>query len=313
MENFIFQPSDNDNIKKRIHSNLQRITMKTIIKSKFPVSKRYQVTSLSLAAAIAVTSQASGALISSQFESAAELTGYSQWTNLNALSTGGFEFTAASGRNGTGGLTRVTPNTSDTTAINTTVAFNLNLQPTTATLTLSQFFFFPVATAGPFGETSLQLGFSANDNTGFYGNPGHSFISGRLLKGNGADRTFQTQTRSGGTNTNATVGNLTIADNIWYKFSVSLTKSATANTFDHSMIVEDWGSTGATFVSTLATSTPGTFTNNELYIDTTAYAAFRSIGNSGITRFDSFEVIPEPSGFMLLGCSAIGLLVRRRR
>lgn len=285
--------------------------MKTIIKTKFPVSKRYQVTSLSLAAAIAVTSQASGAVISSQFESAAGLNDYSQRTNNGNLSTNGFQFTAASGRDGTGGLTRVTPATTDTTLINTAAAFNLNLQPTTATLILSQFFFLPVASSGQDGSI-LQLGFSANNNTGFYGDTGHSFITGRLSRNSNANLQFQTQTRSGGSNTTSTVGTLTIADNIWYKFSVSLAKSTTANVFSSSMIVENWGSTGAAFVSTLATST-GTFTNSELYTDTTAYAGIRSGSDSGITRFDSFEVVPEPSGFLLLGCSAIGLLVRRRR
>lgn len=288
--------------------------MKTIIKTKFPVSKRYQVTSLSLAAAIAVTSQASGAVISSQFESAAGLNDYSQRTNSGNLSTNGFQFTAASGRNGTGGLTRVTPATTDTTLINTAAAFNLNLQPTTATLILSQFFFLPTANSGQNGPI-LQLGLSANNNTGFYGDTGHSFITGRLARTGSANLEFQTQIKLGASTspTTSAAGTLTVADNIWYKFSVSLTKSATANTFSHSMNVENWGATGATFVSTLATSTAGTFTNADLYTDTAAYAGIRSGSDSGITRFDSFEVVPEPSGFMLLGCSAIGLLVRRRR
>jgi len=287
------------------------------MKTKFPVSKRYQVTSLSLAAAIAVTSQASGAVINSQFESSAELNDYTQRSNSQTISTGGFQFTAGSGRNGTGGLTRVgtspPPPTIDTTAINTAAVFNLNSQPTTATLIISQFFLLPSAGSGTVGNI-LQLGLTANDNTGFYGDTGHSFITGRLSRAGGANLEFQTQTRSGGTLETVTVGNLTIADSIWYKFSVSLTKTATANRFNHSMTVENWGSTGATLVSTLATSTSNTFfLNADLYTDTTAFAGFRSGANSGITRFDSFEVVPEPSGFLLLGCSAIGLLVRRRR
>ncbi len=285
--------------------------MKTIIKTKFPVSKRYQVTSLSLAAAIAVTSHASGAVISSQFESAAGLNDYSQRTNNGNLSTGGFQFTAASGRDGTGGLTRLVP-TSDTTAINTAAVFNLNLQPTTETLILSQFFFLPVASSGNAG-TIFQLGLSANNDTGFYGDAGHSYITGRLNRNSNANLVFETQTRSGNIVTTSTVGSLTIADSTWYKLSVSLTKSATADTFSHSMTVENWGTSGATFVSTLATSTAGTFTNADLYTDTAAFAGFRSTANSGITSFDSFEVVPEPSGFLLLGCSAIGLLARRRR
>jgi len=283
------------------------------MKTKFPVSERYQVTSLSLAAAIAVTSQASGAVISSQFESVAGLDDYSQRTNFGGLSTGGFQFTAANGRDGTGGLTRVVP-TTETTAINTAAVFNLNSQPTTTTLIISQFFFVPTA-SGTVGNV-LQLGLTANNDSGFYSDTGHSFITGRLARQTTSSLTlgFETQTRSGNVTPNASVGSaLTVAIDTWYKFSVSLAKTATANTFSHSMTVENWGTSGAAFVSTLATSTAGTFTNNELYTDTPAYAGFRSGSDSGITRFDSFEVVPEPSGFMLLGCSAIGLLVRRRR
>lgn len=197
-----------------------------------------KATSLYIAAAIAVTSQAFGAVINSQFESATELNDYSQRTTAGTAvsSANGFVFGATAGRGtpASGGLTR--GSTTDVTAINTAVAFDLTQS---TTVTLSEFFFVSNATPNA-ASTVLQLGLSANNNTGFYGDTGHAFISGRLnrITASSDVLTFQTQTKlSAGTVTTAGVGTVTVADNTWYRFALSLTPTATAGQFSHSMIL----------------------------------------------------------------------------
>jgi PEP-CTERM motif len=133
-------------------------------------------------------------------------------------------------------------------------------------------------------------------------------------------RTFDSDNNTtpviGGTNLGSTFD---VTDGNWYKFDVSITKTATADTWAFTATVQDWGSTGTSFVSTLYTLTSTNFTAAgaaRAYADGSVFAGFSgasSFGNA-VDNFSLTTAIPEPSSFaMIAGLGVIGLAALRRR
>lgn len=122
-----------------------------------------------------------------------------------------------------------------------------------------------------------------------------------------------------GTNANILQStSFTAATNNWYKLSVSITKTATADTFSVSGSVEDWGAAGTSFSSSVRSFSGQTVTNAGLYADADLFAGFFARQTGGnpiqIAAVDNFSVIPEPSSFAAIaGLGMLGFAASRRR
>lgn len=254
-----------------------------------------------------------------QFESATDLLDFNQLGAADGASLD-LVHSATVGTGGLGGLEHTATLPEDTTAVYTPASFDLT---TGAMHTIS--IDFKTGTV-PFGGPSnavVMLGFTANNNTGFYSNTADAFIGGRV-RHQGAVNGLQSQTKvSGGTGStsfpanNALSGITFVADN-WYRLSLSVTRDGNvASQFAYTMTLTDIGSTGTSGPAAVTNGTlASTFLNADLYSDTTAYAAFRGV--PGVTgsnvAFDNFTAIavPEPACALLLSVGALGLLARRR-
>ena len=122
-----------------------------------------------------------------------------------------------------------------------------------------------------------------------------------------------------GSNTNTLQStSFTAATNTWYKLSVSITKTATVNTFSVSGSIEDWGADGTSLSSSVRSFSAQTFSNSALYADADLFAGFfaRQTGGNPIQMqaVDNFSVIPEPSSFAAIaGLGMLGFAASRRR
>jgi hypothetical protein len=259
-----------------------------------------------------------------QFESAGDLANFNQLTAADAASTD-FVHSATAGTGGSGGLEHTATLPQDTTAVYSPVSFDLT---TGLAHKVSIDFKTGTVTGGSFSGSAnavAMIGFSANNNTGFYSNASDAFIGGRLRhrSSSGTADGLQSQTKIAGgaavsSPADGSLADITFASDNWYRLGISLTRDATPNQFSYSMTLEDIGPTGTSAPASLTNGTlAGTFLNADLYIDTTAYAAFRGVPGvvGSNVAFDNFTAVavPEPAGVLLLGLSALGLLARRRK
>lgn len=119
--------------------------------------------------------------------------------------------------------------------------------------------------------------------------------------------------------TNSALGSgFTLANDTWYKFSTTITKSATVNLWDISLSLENWGSDGSLFVSLVANAATSGITNAALYQDASAFAGYYVRNTTGtprqFTAADNFTAVPEPSALTaLVGFAALAFAARHRR
>jgi len=110
--------------------------------------------------------------------------------------------------------------------------------------------------------------------------------------------------------------NLILGD--WYRFDVDITKTSVFERFGVTGFMQDMGTDGLTPGATISfpTTNPDLYTNN-IYNDTTVYAAFRGQASTGgADLYDNFFVlqpIPEPASPGLAGLGAMALAARRKR
>jgi hypothetical protein len=86
-----------------------------------------------------------------------------------------------------------------------------------------------------------------------------------------------------------TVGN-------WYKLTATFQNSGALNTFNITGSLEDWGATGAAWLSTLgsgAPTSPSIFQNPALAADSTVYGAFKTEATAGAQAVDVFTTLPH--------------------
>ncbi len=252
---------------------------------------------------------ARGASVLVPFDTSAQYSG-----NFNEVVAGtdGLTWSSANGAGGTSGRINVTQGASaDTTAVYTPATYNLTAGGST---TISLYFLTPTTIGTNSQVTVAQVGFSEDTAQGFYSSGGQDYISARV-------RSFTTGTTyimEGvfGNNGTASIVNATAAfsltTNTWYKLSATFTDIGTS--FSYAATVENYGTTGASFVSTVQ-SISGTQAQTSLSSsDTTAYGAFRANGttNNKVLALDNFAIIPEPSTASLI-MGALGMLALLRR
>jgi hypothetical protein len=273
---------------------------------------------------------AGGSFVSAQsftssFDSPDELTHYQLYATGAATGTppvspsasGQLLYSSASGRLAEGGLVHTYGTITDVAAVYQGSMFDLTASNA---LTISAFLKTTgnpsPATATP--GTIFQAGFSANNTTGLYGESGNAFISSRVYKVGIDTNAFRMQTQvktSALGPTTAAMGteDFPLESATWYKLSLTVTRSVIDDTFDYTTILENWGTTGASLVAVASGPFSGSFSNAELYDDSSVYAAFRSQEIKSIDALDSFSVIPEPGTALLLGPAVAWLLGRRSR
>jgi hypothetical protein len=274
---------------------------------------------LSLGLCMAAVAQATTV----QFESAGDLANFNQLTAADGVSIN-FEHSATAGTAGSGGLVHTATGPQDTTAVYSAQSFDLTTGVEHTITVDFQVGDVPTGSFSGAANAVVMVGFTANDNTGFYSNANDAFIGGRLRhrsSAGGADG-LQSQTKivGGGAVSSPADGGLTDIDFVsfnWYRLSLSVTRDAVQDQFSYDMTLENLGLTG-TDAPVSVGNIFGIFSNSSLYNDTTAYAAFRGVPGvlESNVAFDNFTVtvaIPEPATASLLGLSALVLLTARRR
>lgn len=256
------------------------------------------------------------------FEAAGDLLNFTHVGAADLASTN-FSQSATAGTGGSGGVIHAAaaPPQEDTTAIYTPQSFDLT---TGAMHTATVDFLTGTVPIGGSANAMAMLGFSANNNTGFYSNAADSFVGGRVRHQSGALNGLQSQTKiATGTAisapANGSVANIAFVSNNWYRLSLSVTRDGNvANQFAYSLTLTDIGPTGTSAPAAVTNGTlAGTFLNADLYSDTTAFAGFRGVpsvtgGNVAFDNFTAVAIVPEPAGALLLGLGSLGLLARRR-
>lgn len=238
--------------------------------------------------------------------------------NLNHAGAGNKYFETTSG--GLGG-TRAIGSLGATDGPHTSAVYNqqsFDFDSTGDSVTVSQYFLRQDATLLITNFSIPQIGIFT-DNTELFGNnaAGNSYASLRLLSStsNNTDVFLQTEIKSGtGIRQQVSIpGTASLVAGNWYRLTTTL-ENVSATQVEISGALEDWGTTGAAFVSNILSTTGNvvSFSGSDLVLgDSTVWAGQRFFTEGGALRVDNFEVTPEPSTFGLL-CLG-GLLVARRR
>lgn len=251
--------------------------------------------------------------------------------NFN-VATSGMYTVVAGGLNGSNAV-QVNGTTDDGTMLyNPNPAFTLDTTSSDP-ITLSVYFKSKTGSGSNAGSTAnfLQLALLGNFDQAINGGS-REMISMRLRNNGTVDgqactgstttqATFTGQSGPGGVGTDGkllsaggTAFSLTPGN--WYDFSVTFTRSLTANQFNLSTSLfnsDSNGNLGTAVFSGLTT----TLTQANLYGDTTAFAALRAQNNtlatgSAVDVLDNFQV-PEPSTYAMVGLGAMALVGFRRR
>lgn len=256
----------------------------------------------------AIVPVAQGSPVSLDFNSdATSFTGNFLVENNGTANTG-FTWTAGVGvqdQPGPAAGGAVVYSANDITASYNSSSFDLTAGTTTESA------FLKVGGAANGGDKVLQLGFMDIANRSFNGELADtSFMSFRIL-GNGTVE-FQYKPLSGGTAA-VSLGSITPTTD-WLKTSLILTPTnAAAGTYNYQVVIEDWGTTGTSKVSTLLTSTVNSITVGAFSTGVDGKAAFAGFRTTtGAPAIDNFSVVPEPASMALLALGALGLLRRRK-
>ena len=203
--------------------------------------------------------------------------------------------TAAGGIGGSGAVDIVSG--TDSTAIYKTSSFDFSYDGAVIKETL--FFKLLASTV----DRPIQMGFTGENNSSLNGNTGHYFMSLRpnIRNGTSLNAQFHAQhkTAAGGTTGPDNIGpTLTLLAGHWYKFSATFknTINTTADSFEVSGILDDYGTDGTAFVANLENIPTQTgLVNPDITHDSTVWAAFRG-WNSAADLYDNYSVIvPDPT------------------
>ncbi len=122
-----------------------------------------------------------------------------------------------------------------------------------------------------------------------------------------------TQSTTGGTVTSAQQGsNFSLATGNWYQLTATFT-SISATQLSVSGSIVDFGATGTTIGATITSFSGVNVTNAALAGDSSVYGAFRGNNASGISNYDNFSIVPEPSTCSMVAAGFLGLIYFRRK
>ena len=163
--------------------------------------------------------------------------------------------------------------------------FDLNNGPIT-----TSFFFLADAYTNNGEFSRIALGISATEAN----LQGNVEAQARLLKSNNTNTAvFQIRDANPGATSTSDVS---LTENHWYLFSATYSVSATANSYDITASLDDYGTTGTTFASTIATAS-GTRTQGSLFSGGDALPVNIGIlpqnAGGGAEALDNFTAIPE--------------------
>jgi hypothetical protein len=263
------------------------------------------------------------------FDSSTDIDGFNQVQSPSSanpdIASTSFTYSSGAGTGGSGGLV-FAASPVDTTAIYTGSSFDLTGG---ATVTLSIDFLTGTSPFSGANNAVVMLGLTGGTGQGFYSynnaTAGDDFIGGRLRHvSSGSLNGLQSQTKTltgsaASSPSDGSIASLTFTSDEWYQMTLSLSQTATANTFSYSMSLADIGSDGTSAPSALGSTVVGTFSNSSLYNDSTLYAAFRGVPGVGgaPTAFDNFDVtvtpVPEPASMTLAALGGLGLLLFKRK
>jgi hypothetical protein len=232
----------------------------------------------------------------------------SSYNNIN----GGISWSATSGVSGGGGLSVINSgNPSASTIYNTSFTFDTGI-PNQIAMSV----FLQKSPSGFGGTSQAFLGVSDESaySWGANANAGYSAIGLALTSSQIGIRSAVL----GGVSGNAGLtGSANYINNDWYKLTAIITKPTSGNTWTVSGSVEDWGATGASFVSTDLTLGDTAVTIADATFNDAATADYGQFGtrNQAWSAVDNFTIaaVPEPSAAALLVVGALGSAVLRLR
>ncbi len=138
-----------------------------------------------------------------------------------------------------------------------------------------------------------------------------------MLRANVSPTADQVQLRIAGVS-DITLASVTTAPNNWYKLTLKIVRTASANTFTTSVSLDEYDSTGATLLGSLYNASASRTSSGlaNLYNDSDGvYVGLRTAGATGTSRVDNFGVtgspVPEPTS--LAAVALMSALVLRRR
>jgi uncharacterized repeat protein (TIGR03806 family) len=215
---------------------------------------------------------------------------FNLWNDVGGNDGGNYAFQESTngGVGGTGGVSVF--QSSDTTASYKVASWDFSTNG--AAIVLSAF----VKANGMAGTDKVQLGVQNVTPNGLNGNLGVQFESFRFIP-NGALWSLREQYRTGGGNTETTLGNLSYIVGHWYKFQVNLTNvSGASGNYNAACALYDYGTNGLTPGTNIVTfSTLRNNTGQDIATNTAVYAALRAFQDGGIDAWDDFLVYTPSS------------------
>lgn len=245
------------------------------------------------------------------FNTATDFT--SNFTEGSATTGTQFSYSSAGGIGSTGALGV----TGSPEYISYNTAFSGILGANGGGYTLSLFYKASTNTAGTGGNLSIALGLVANATNSVLmagSNPGWIGMAINAVSTTAGNSTnfvlsFRSSDTVGSVNSATQSSTFNLTNGNWYKFTTSFVYDSVTAKFTAVATVEDYGATGASFVSTVATYNPTTLTAATIASTADLYAELRAgnLGYAGTSAIDNLSVaaaIPEPSQAAVLSSLA---------
>lgn len=276
--------------------------------------ERFVCKALPVIACLAWSGAANGAVV--DFNTPGELTGR---FNLNAAAGQTIKYvqTASGGLGNSGAVDLLaTTDSNHTTAVCNGGSFSFSNPGDT--VTISQFVLRQDAliTQTPFFHIGIL---SDNHERMDSGTASNSYASLRIepvASAVATDVATVVETKvNGGSRIRTTVApNGSLIAGHWYFVSATFAYNSASDILV-SGLLEDWGTTGAAFASSVLSFGPTSIAlagADQVNGDSTVWAGFRAFHEGGTNLLDDFSATPEPTASLLAGLALIGLLRTRR-
>ncbi|MGF1531547.1 MAG: hypothetical protein ACFCU4_09330 [Puniceicoccaceae bacterium] len=183
-------------------------------------------------------------------------------------------------------------------------------------------YFLTTSTLGTIGGTNLAGVGITRDNTQLFdgGAIGQIYVEARTTNSGPADSTTQRQANLRLRNNDSSASQqlsstFDLLANNWYEISLTVA-SLGSNQYSVSSEIFAWGTDGVTGGLSIGSTSPFTFTNDQIAESDALFAGLRGRGvnDEGTVALDNLTVVPEPSaGAIWLGLFSVTFLLARRR